>query len=233
MKSVISPRVLDMFPEYTRGVVIAKNIDNRGESQELIDALRQEEAKAVKDPSLVDIKANPRIANWRQAYLKFGSNPNKYYPSVESLCRRARRGDQLPYVNTAVALFNYFSLKHVVPSGADDLGSVKGRLLLTIAKGDELFTPFNSTTTESPDPGEVIYFDGSIVMCRRWNWRQGDQTKLTPATSSIAINVDCLPPVTPEEAQALTIELADLVRRFCHGDVSYGLLNKQQSEIEL
>lgn len=34
---------------------------------------------------------------------------------------RSRGDDQLPYINTLVALFNYFSLKHMVPSGGDDL----------------------------------------------------------------------------------------------------------------
>jgi lysyl-tRNA synthetase class 2 len=213
-------------------VVVAKGLNNRGESEELLRLLRQEEQKAVQDSSLQDIKNHPRIASWRQAYQRFGSNPNKFYPSVESLCRRARRGDQLPYINTAVAIFNYFSLKHVVPSGADDIASAAGDLRLTIAKGDEPFTPFNSTTIEYPDPGEVIYFDGGAVMCRRWNWRQGDQTKLTPETTDIVINVDCLPPVTPEQARALTVELADLVRQLCGGDVRTELLSKDRNEVE-
>ena len=233
MKSVVSHEVLDLFPEYIRGVVIAKNINNDGESKRLLELLREEELKATHDPSLLDIKSNPRLVSWRQAYLEFGSNPNKFYPSVESLCRRARRGEQLPYINTAVAIFNYFSLKHLVPSGADDLAFVSGDLRLTVAKGHEPFTPFNSTATEYPDPGERIYADDSIVMCRRWNWRQGNQTKLTQTTANIAVNVDCLPPVTPDEAKRLTAELADIVREFCGGDVRYELLSKEKHEVEI
>jgi DNA/RNA-binding domain of Phe-tRNA-synthetase-like protein len=130
-------------------------------------------------------------------------------------------------------LFNYFSLKYVLPSGADDINSARGDLALTVAKGNEIFTPFNATATEHPDPGEVIYFDGAAVMCRRWNWRQGDHTKLTPETTNIVINLDCLPPVTSEEAKTLTVELAGLVREFCHGDVNHGLLDKSHPETEL
>lgn len=233
MKSIVSPQVFSMFPEYIRGVIIARNIDNHGENTQLIELLRQEELKATRDTAMQDIKNHPRIAVWRQAYQKFGSNPNKFYPSVESLCRRARRGDQLPYINTAVALFNYFSLKYVLPSGADDIDSVHESLFLTIAKGDEPFTPFNSTTTEFPDPGEVIYYDGASVMCRRWNWRQGDQTKLTPDTKNIVINLDCLPPVKRDEAGKLTIELAELVHEFCHGEVGYDLISRERNEVEI
>ena len=82
-------------------------------------------------------------------------------------------------------------------------------------------------------PGEVIYVDDNKVMCRRWNWRQGDQTKLTPATTNVAINVDCLPPVSKDEAKAITAELADLVREFCGGKVTYFLLDATQSEVEI
>jgi DNA/RNA-binding domain of Phe-tRNA-synthetase-like protein len=233
VKSIVAPQVFAMFPEYIRGVIIARDIANHGENQKLLAELREEERKATQDKAMQNIKNHPHIAPWRQAYLKFGTNPNKFYPSVESLCRRARRGDQLPYINTAVALFNYFSLKYVLPSGADDINSVKEYLFLTVARGDEPFTPFNSAELEHPDPGEVIYYDGAAVMCRRWNWRQGDQTKLTPETKNIVINLDCLPPLDLEEAQKLTIELADLVKEYCGGEVKYALLSKDRNEVEI
>jgi DNA/RNA-binding domain of Phe-tRNA-synthetase-like protein len=233
MKSTVTPEVFKIFPDYIRGVVSARNISNSGEKTELIELLRQVEQKATHDASLLEIKSHPKIANWRAAYTKFGANPNKFYSSIESLCRRARRGDQLPYINTAVALFNYFSLKYVVPSGADDVTSVKGDLRLTIAKGDENFTPFNAQEVEHPDAGEVIYVDTIYVMCRRWNWRQGFQTRLTPETRNIAINVDCLPPFSRADAEAMTAELAGLVKQFCGGEVKYSLLTRDTNEFEV
>jgi lysyl-tRNA synthetase class 2 len=233
MKDIVSSEVLARFPNYVRGVVIARGVDNSGEKQKLVELMRKAEQEATQDESLQDIKNHPRIAPWRQAYSDFGTNPNKFYCSIESLGRRARRGDQLPYINTLVALFNYFSLKHIVPSGGDDLDSADGDLRLTLAKGDEPFTPLGSEVIEYPTPEEVIYIDNSKVMCRRWNWRQGDQTKLSPATSNVAINVDCLPPVSKGEAKAITGELADLVREFCGGEVNYFLLDAAQNEVEI
>jgi len=233
MKDIVSPEVLTEFPDYIRGVVIARGVDNSGENQRLVELLRKAEDNATQDESLQDIKNHPRIASWRQAYSDFGANPNKFYSSIESLGRRARRGDHVAYINTLVALFNYFSLRHMVPSGGDDLDRVDGRLCLTLAKGDEPFTPLGSDVVEYPAPGEVIYVDNSKVMCRRWNWRQGDQTKLTPATTNVAINVDCLPPVSKDEARAITKELADLVQEFCGGEVTSLLLNASQSEVEI
>jgi lysyl-tRNA synthetase class 2 len=233
MKSIVAPEVLAMFPEYIRGVVSARNINNAGENSELIELLRQAEQAATQDASLLEIKNHPRINCWRQAYTKFGANPNKFYSSIESLCRRARRGDQVPYINTAVALFNYFSLKHIVPSGGDDLSRVKGDLRLALAKGEETFTPFNAEELEHPEPGEVIYVDDVFVMCRRWNWRQGFQTRLGPETKDLAINVDCLPPFTAAQAEEMTAELAGLVCKFCGGEVKYSLLRAGRNEFEL
>jgi len=233
MKDIVSPQVQTKFPEYIRGVIIAKGVNNSGENQRLVKLLRKVEQDATQDQSLQDIKNHPRITSWRQAYSDFGANPNKFYSSIESLARRARRGDQVPYINTLVALFNYFSLRHMVPSGGDDLNRVDGNLCLTLANGDEPFTPLNSDVVEHPVPGEVIYVDNSKVMCRRWNWRQGDQTKITPATTNVAINIDCLPPVSKDEARAITEELADLVHEFCGGEVTYLLLDASQSEVEI
>ncbi len=233
MKDIVSQEVFAKFPSYIRGVVIARGVDNHGEKPRLIEMLSELVAKATQDESLQAIKAHPRIANWRQAYTDFGTNPNKFYCSIESLGRRARRGDQLPYINTLVALFNYFSLKHMVPSGGDDLNAADGDLCLTLAKGDEPFTPLNSNAVEYAPAGEVIYVDNSRVMCRRWNWRQGDHTKLMPETADVAINVDCLPPVAKGEAGAITEELAGLVREFCGGEVKHLLLDAANNEAEI
>jgi DNA/RNA-binding domain of Phe-tRNA-synthetase-like protein len=233
MKDIVSREVLAKFPNYIRGVVIARGVDNHGQKPRLIELLNEVVTKATRDESLLEIKSHPRIASWRQAYTDFGTNPNKFYCSIESLARRARRGDQLPYINTLVALFNYFSLKHMVPSGGDDLASVDGDLRLTLAKGDEPFTPLNSEAMENPPAGEVIYVDNAKVMCRRWNWRQGDQTKLSPNTTNVAINVDCLPPVAKGEAGAITEELADLVREFCGGEIKYMLLDATRNERDI
>jgi lysyl-tRNA synthetase class 2 len=233
MKDMVSAAVLTRFPDYIRGVVIAQEVNNHGENHVLIELLRKAVEDATADESLRDIKSHPRIVPWRQAYADFGTNPNKFYCSIESLARRARRGDQLPYINTLVALFNYFSLKYMVPSGGDDLDSVDGDLRLTVANGDELFTPLGGNIVENPLPGEVVYVDNSKVLCRRWNWRQGEQTKISPTTTRVAINVDCLPPVSRAEAETITAALADLVREFCGGQVKYLLLDASCNEAEI
>ena len=104
---------------------------------------------ATRDESLQDIKNHPRLAPWRRAYADFGTDPNKFYCSIESLARRVHRADQLPYINTLVAVFNCFSLKYMVPSRGDDPDLVDGDLRLTLAKGHEYFVPLGMDTVET------------------------------------------------------------------------------------
>lgn len=121
----------------------------------------------------------------------------------------------------------------MLPSGGDDLNNVDGVLYLTFAEGSEPFTPFNSDSIEYTTKGEIIYKDASKVLCRRWNWRQGNQTKITTSTTNVAINIDCLPPISIQEAEETTKELANLVKEFCSGQVIEFMLDSDHKEAEI
>ena len=114
---------------------------------------------------------HPLLSPWRAAYSEFGAKPSKYNSSVEALTRRILKGQKIPRVNKAVDIYNYLSLKQLIPMGADDLDKVDGDISLTIADGAEIFIPLNSEEVEHPEKGEVIYKDHRNVLCRRWNWR--------------------------------------------------------------
>ena len=225
--------IFDRFPEYVRGVVVARDIENPEGQEELRDMLSEIQIQTRQKIGEQDYREHPHIANWREAYRRFGVNPNKHSPSVEALVRQVVKGRQLKSINAVVDIFNYISLKYLVPSGADDLHKVVGDLRLRYARGDEIFVPLNGQQVEHPRPGEVIYADDEKVLCRCWNWRQGDHTKLTPEAKWVAVNVDCLPPVTRERAEEITREVAELIRRFCGGEVNYYILDRENPQIEI
>jgi len=62
-----------------------------------------------------------------------------------------------------VALFNYISIKYLIPCGGDDVDKIEGNLHLGFAKGDEWFVALGSEEKENPRPGEVIYFDDKTL----------------------------------------------------------------------
>lgn len=233
MKYIIDPAIFSSYPHYLRGVIILEGIDNRSEKEEAVRLLRQEEERIQATWSLNRLREEPRIQIWREAFLRFGSNPNRYPPSVESLFRRILKGNRLPYVNTLVALMNVVSLRYVFPCGGDDLGKVTGNLLLTYAQGDEQYIPLNGDTPEPPERGEIIYRDAEKVLCRKWTWRQGDQTKITESTTRAAMNVDSLLSSEEDTLREALQEATTLFVRYCGGRATSSILKPEQNVLEI
>ena len=231
MRDVVDEGIFQLFPDYIRAIVVAQGIDNQGVQPEVEEMLREAETQCEALFAQENLTTHPRIASWREAYKTLNMKPGKNYSSVEALARRARGGAPLPYINTLVALMNAFSLKHLVPCGGDDLDAARGDLVLRLANGDERFVPLGKKEVEHPEPGEAVYVDEQQVLCRRWNWRQGDRTKLTPSTRHVLVNIDCLPPVDGQEAQTLVIELAALVERCCGGSVRHFLISASKPAV--
>ena len=124
----------------------------------------------------------PVIQSWRKAYTRFGGS-SSYRSSIEALAKRALKGDVLPEINPLVDCYNLTSLKYMMPVGGEDLQHVIGDVQLACAAGSERFTPLGSDVPEFPCKGEVVWVDESKeVLCRRWNWRESNKTKLTEST---------------------------------------------------
>ncbi len=233
MRDIVDGDIFQCFPHYIRAIVMARGINNRGARPEVEEMLRYAETRCEALFARENLTTHPHVANWREAYRVLNMGPSKNYSSIEALARRARGGSPLPYINTLVALMNGFSLRHLVPCGGDDLDSAQGDLILRLATGEEWFAPLGGGEVSHPQPGEVIYVDERQVLCRRWNWRQGDGTKITPSSRNVLINIDCLPPVEMEETTRLVVELAGLVKRFCGGLVQYHLLAINEPSLEI
>ena len=234
MKYTAAREIFEMYPGYVRGVVVARAVTNgEQENAEILALLREAEETVRQRSDLEDISQHPRIASWRAAYARFGARPSKFHSSVEAMVRRVRKGSELPYINHLVALGNCISLKHLLPVGGHDVGVAESDLWLKLAQGDEVFTPFGTEIVENPEPGEVVYLEGKKVLCRRWTWRQAQHTILTPESRHMAINVDGLPPVTAGETEAICEELAELVRKFCGGEVACRYLREDNPTIEV
>jgi lysyl-tRNA synthetase class 2 len=232
----IAPEVFEMFPGYVRHVLIAGNADNFGEPDELKDMLNLAQEALRSDESFADLKLHPRIASWRDAFGKFGINPNQCPPSTANLIKRVRSGKNLPYINKLVCIFNIISMKYVLPAGGDDLDKVAGDVLLGPATGDEAYVPLGSSgPVERPKPGEIILFDtGNLdVFCRAWCWKNGDRSRIEASTRSVAINIDALPPVTADDGARASEETATLVSRFCGADVAIHRLSAENTGVNL
>jgi len=231
----IEEDVFRMFPQFCRGIVTAAGIDNSRPSPELESLLREEEEKMRQD-SGIDLATHPRLLAWKEAYRQFGSNPNKFTPSIVFLAKQVKSGKSVRSISPAVDAFNIISIRHVIPCGGDDMDSVAEDATLGRAVADETFAPiFKPEEIEHPDAGEVIYVNRRTkkILCRRWNWRNADFSKLKPETRNLEINVDgMIPAISRAEIEKAAEELKELLLRFCGGRVSIRYLDAQNPECE-
>ncbi len=233
MKFKIDNTIFGQFPSLTIGVVVAKRIDNTGESPEVLSMLSAQTNTIKSQYNLESLKEVPKIYAWREAYRAFGAKPKKYTCSVENLYRMILEDVHLRHINTVVDLYNYISLKYMIPVGGDDIDKIDGDIVLRFAKGDEQFIRLNSDEVDHPKVGEVIYADDTEVLCRRWNWRECDKSKMTKQTKNITLVAEGLSPVTKEEIQLIMAELGELIQKYCGGDIFTHILNGENREIEV
>ena len=233
MKFIIDAEIFERFPGLKVGVVQGKNIDNRGDGDEIMRLIREREEEIRREFDSETLSQHPKIQAWRRAYSSFGAKPKKYKSSVESLYRMILKRIELRHINKVVDIYNYISLKHTVPVGGDDTAKVDGDIRLKFARGDEPFTPLGTDETESAKEGEVIYADSKEVLCRRWNWRECEKTKMMEDTKDVLLVIEGLPPVTKEEVKEIIEELSGLIREYCNGETKINILDEANRLIYL
>ncbi len=226
----IDPAVYTHAPDLTVGLVVAKNITNPPSSPDVIARLRKAEADVRARFTTVDaVKDHPNIAAWQTVHKSFGSNPNKFPPSILALLKRVVNGKDLPSISTLVDLYNILSLEHIVPAGGEDLNACHGDIRLCLAQGNESFRTIGGTEDEPPEPGEIIYRDDDGAICRKFNWREAERTCLTNNTTNAVLVLEAVPPMTREGLESALKELYTLVLAHCGGEATIQLLDRTQS----
>ena len=233
MLFTIDKKILEKFPGLNIGLVIVKGIDNQGNNEEIINKTKEKAQEIRANFNLETLSQNQNIDVWRKAYSSFGAKPKKYKCSVENLYRMILEGIELRSINKIVDIYNYISIKYIVPVGGDDTDKVDGNITLKFAQGNEPFIELNSKETKNPQEGEIIYIDDKEVLCRRWNWRECDKSKMTEETKNIALVVEGLPPTTKEEFKQIIVELSELLQQFCGGEIKTFILNSSTPEVEI
>jgi DNA/RNA-binding domain of Phe-tRNA-synthetase-like protein len=230
----VSAEIFQAFPDAILGVVIVQDIDNKGESSQVMQTLRLEEGQIPGHLGGVSVNDHPNIAPWREAYRKFGAKPKDYPSSIENLVRRVLKGHQLPHINLIVDIYNSISLQHIVPVGGEDLDKIEGDIELTFAGENEPpVRLLGEPEARAPKPGEVIYKDRISAICRRWNWKEADRTKFTEETKNGILIIEGLPPVDRNLIQKVIEELASLVQAHCGGTVRIEIVSGSNPEIIL
>lgn len=232
----VNQTIFDEHPTFRRGVVLAHAVKNDQENPCLESLLRHQVAAVQARP--VDLEEDQRLADWATAHRKFGSNPRAFPPAHRSLLKRFSRPGAMPnHISSVITLMSLVSMKEVLPVGGDDLdlAAASSRVLeLRHAKGNEKFSPLGKPQiVESPGKGEVIYASADVVLCRRWNWRNADVSKISKKTTALVMNVDAIGRGAEERAVRARDQVAALLAEFCSAETSVGLLSPEQRSLRL
>lgn len=233
MKFVIDKKIFEKWPEVIIDGLILKNIDNSGSNEQLTNLLRGQESKTQKDLRTVELGQLPEIAIWRKIHREFGSDPRDFPSSIEPLLRRVRGGKLLPTINKLVDMYNYLSIKYRVPAGAEDIDKIMGDVRLTFADGSENGKYIGSDTVENCFAGEVIYKDGEGFICRRWNWREADRTKIDKNTKNALMVFEAAPPINIDKLNNLLSEAIKLSSEYLGGEQTQFILSEKTLAFKL
>lgn len=222
-KFVADEEFWNLFPDASIAVLSLKNVQ---EKAVLSEAQQAEIAKLLADANEAAkayVPAEPISANevpqiWRQAYQKFPTKKGARC-SVEALLKRVLHGTPVGSITPSVDITNAISLKYAFPIGVENLDAIEGTMRLGIMKGTEDFLPIGEDTPEPPLKGELAYYDDKGVICRCWNWRDGQRTEVNEDTTTEVVIMECIQPQRVPELQKALDELSGLMTKYLGGEV--------------
>jgi DNA/RNA-binding domain of Phe-tRNA-synthetase-like protein len=225
--------ILEKYPAIHIGVLVGKGMDNTRQIPELFQMQKQAINTAKKQIGDQPPTKHPYIASWRELYRSFGTKPGNYRPSAEALIRRSIKTGRLPKINNAVDLYNIVSVTHIIPMGGFDTDKIDGSIYLRFSDDGEKFTPLGPAELEHTYLGEIVYADNSRILTRRWNYRDADQTKVTPKTENIVMFIDATPEIPRGKVQEALDKLRKLYEKHCGGEYSTCIACKENPIIAL
>lgn len=112
-------------PDYRLGVIEAE-VANSDTPQALTDLINRLAESMTQVMEVTDINRRPAIKATREAYKRFGKDPNRYRPSQEQMSRRVLKGLGLYTVNALADAGNLISLKSGCSVGVFDADKIEG-----------------------------------------------------------------------------------------------------------
>jgi DNA/RNA-binding domain of Phe-tRNA-synthetase-like protein len=209
------PAIIERYPAIVGGTLHVTGASNGPTPPALADAYATEQQAALARIGDTPLSELPSVNAWRRAFRAFGADPTQYRSAAEALLRRLTKQGSIPSINTLVDIGNLVSIRHALPVAILDLASIREGLTVRFATGEERFTDLGSGTTETPEPGEVIFIDAAgHVAARRWCWRQSAESASQATTTDMLITVEGHHDTARQDVMAATADLEALLREY-------------------
>jgi len=207
--------IIERFPDIVGGAIHATGVSNGPAQAGLAAAFIAEQAAVVARIGATPLSEIPSIAAWRRAFRAFGVDPTQYRSAAEALLRRLTKQGELPSIGTLVDLANLVSIRHALPVAVFDLRSILDGVTVRFARGDERWSDLGASTTDRPEPREVIFADeADTVVARRWCWRQSAESAARDDTTDILVTVEGHHDGAREEVVRALDDLDELLRAY-------------------
>jgi lysyl-tRNA synthetase class 2 len=195
--------VAERFPGHVTSAVLVWGEDALAPREGAVDELR---ARVAADGGTE--AARRAGAAWRDVYAAMGAKP-KYRSSVEVLLNGYEERGGVPAPVPLVELYCWYSLARGVPMAGYRPEEISGALRLTVPGKGLAFTPLGQPRAEPERTrkGEVAYVDDEKAICRYWNCRDCDQTKLEAGVTEALFVFDLL----GEDPRDIASGLVDLL----------------------
>ena len=117
MKFIVNPEIFSKFDNPRIAVSILEGIDNT-QNVPVLNEMHLEVGEHLRESiSSEKLSQDPHIALWREAYRTFGAKAKEYPSSIEALCKRVLKGNDVTGINPLVDIYNYISIKYMLPLG--------------------------------------------------------------------------------------------------------------------
>lgn len=229
----ISDKILNKHPSFFRVVIFAKDINNNKTTIPELESLLVAQSNLIREQGLTTL-LHPRVKIWVDTYKECGMDTSENMPSIYTLINRLQKGKKISFISPIVAIMNIISLTYLLPCGGIDAKNVLGDLELGISKGGEMFLPFGKREKELIPPGEIIYFDSGnqTVICRSWNSKGGQLTKILNTTTSVILDLDVIGETSPYNfVLEAANHMVSLITKYCGGICSIETLSLDQPNL--
>jgi DNA/RNA-binding domain of Phe-tRNA-synthetase-like protein len=224
--------ILARYPAVVGGVILARGMTNGPTPESLLAAYAAEQQATLQRLGTTPLSQIPALAAWRTAFRGFDVDPTQYRSASESLLRRLTKKGDIPSINLLVDLGNLVSIRYALPVAVFDTRALQGAVTVHFAHGSERYTTLGQSEVDHPEPGEVVFSDEtSLVIARRWCWRQSDQSAAQDDTTEAIITVEAHHTGGRRDIEAALNDLLELLKQYAGGSFTVGILEVGNPEL--
>ncbi len=129
MQIIIHESISQVVPNCHLGYLTINDVIVRGTPPGLSQEFVKLQGKVADAYNLQILPKLPRVLAVRNMYKKLDFDPSRYRPASEALVRRVLQKKDLYYVNSAVDVNNYCSIKYMLPFGLYDVDQIVGDIV--------------------------------------------------------------------------------------------------------